>query len=184
MAHLGAEQFSSSDSNFHSNTSRAINKTLNQVLDKTSNGSLTLLGSYAELLFTTKSKIGWVYSTAMPTGWVLLVILLIIVMFALPCFRQKGCFEVCDLFLSRFTLNRSINILIMKVFYLTHWLHIVFYAVLFIHATHFWKWFIGPFLLAVLERIFTCYRLVSKNHGDNYIKEVNLLASKVSFETE
>jgi hypothetical protein len=184
LAHLEAEQFSSSDLNPNINASIALNVTVNGVFDRKTNGSIVLLGSYAELLFSTKSKIGWIFSSAMPTGWILLAILLVIVIFALPCFRQKGFFEVCDLFCFRFTLIKPIEIRIPKVFYLTHWLHIVFYAVLFIHATHFWKWFIGPFVLALLERLFTCYRLVSKNHGDNYIKEVNLLASKVSIELE
>ena len=68
------------------------NITLNAKSD--SNSSIELFGSYVELLFTTKSNIGWVFSTAIPTGWVLLIIMVIIIIFALPVFRNKGYFEV------------------------------------------------------------------------------------------
>lgn len=50
--------------------------------------------SYAELLFTTKSGIGWVGQAAMPTGWVLLVVLGIMLTFSLPFIRKKGHFQV------------------------------------------------------------------------------------------
>ena len=50
--------------------------------------------TYAELLFTTKSNVGWVAGTAMPTGWVLFFILIIIELFSMPFIRQKGFFQV------------------------------------------------------------------------------------------
>lgn len=116
--------------------------------------------SYVELLFTTKSNIGWILAAAMPTGWFLILILVIMVFFSMPFIRKRGLFQV---------------------FYLTHWLHIFYFILLFIHAPNFWKWFLLPFLLLVFERIFTCFRVQSTKFGDTYIRDVRLLSSKVSF---
>ena len=52
------------------------------------------LGPLAEIMFTTKSKVGWVGGTAMPTGWALLVVLVVMIIFSLPCIRKRGHFEV------------------------------------------------------------------------------------------
>lgn len=49
---------------------------------------------YGRLLFLRDSNIGWLWALAMPTGWVLLFILTIMIIFALPCIRRKGLFEV------------------------------------------------------------------------------------------
>ena len=65
-------------------------------------------------------------------------------------------------------------------FYVTHWLHVVYYILLIIHTRNFWKWFILPFVLVVFERIFTCMRVQSVKYGETYIKDVNLLSSKVT----
>ena len=51
-------------------------------------------GSFADLLFTTKSGIGWVGAAAMPTGWALVSILVVMIFFSLPFIRKKGHFEV------------------------------------------------------------------------------------------
>lgn len=114
---------------------------------------------YIDLLFTTKSNIGWIFATAMPTGWILIVILLVMVFFSMPFIRKKGLFQV---------------------FYLTHWLHIFYFIVLLMHAANFWKWFLLPFVLLVFERIFTCFRVQSTKYGDTYIRDVRLLSSKVT----
>lgn len=115
--------------------------------------------TYVELLFTTKSKIGWIWSAAMPTGWLLILVLVIMVFFSMPFIRKRGLFQV---------------------FYLTHWLHIFYFILVFIHAPNFWKWFLLPFLLLVFERLFTCFRVQSTKFGDTYIRDVRLLSSKVS----
>ena len=52
------------------------------------------LGKYAELLFLTKSKIGWVGEAAMPTGWITLLILIVMATFSMPFIRKKGHFQV------------------------------------------------------------------------------------------
>ena len=71
---------------------------LNSSSDKVVPMNITLGASYAELLFTTKSNIGWVFGTAMPTGWILLIILFVIEIFAMPCIRKKGFFQVNTFF--------------------------------------------------------------------------------------
>ncbi|CAF1087428.1 unnamed protein product [Brachionus calyciflorus] len=115
--------------------------------------------TFVELLFTTKSGIGWIKGLAMPTGWALWGVLLIIEIFSLPCIRKKGYFQV---------------------FYYTHWLHVVYYILLIIHATHYWKWFILPFFLVIFERLFTFIRYKSVNYGKTYIRDVHLLSSMVT----
>jgi predicted ferric reductase len=66
------------------------------------------------------------------------------------------------------------------VFYFTHWLHIVFYILLILHATHFWKWFIFPLVCYIFERLYTFVRIRSQRFGDTYIKDVHLLSSRVT----
>jgi len=51
-------------------------------------------GSYGELLFWTASGFGWVGKSAVPTGWLLVIVLTIMVTFALPIIRRKGLFQV------------------------------------------------------------------------------------------
>lgn len=65
--------------------------------------------SYAELLFTTKSGIGWVGAAAMPTGWALWAVLGVIEIFSLPCIRKKGYFQVLFEFIFK------INLLIFEI---------------------------------------------------------------------
>lgn len=116
-------------------------------------------GTYGEVLFGTASGVGWVGAGAFPTGWILLVIITIMFIFALPFIRRKGYFQL---------------------FYVTHWLNYAYYIVLIFHATHFWKWFVGPFCLVIIERIYNWFRVYSHNYGDTYIKDVNLLSSNVT----
>jgi len=85
---------------------------LNFSSDKVIPINMTLGASYAELLFTTKSNIGWVFGTAMPTGWILLIILIVIEIFAMPCIRKKGFFQVYNHF---FTIT-SLSILPNQIF--------------------------------------------------------------------
>lgn len=67
-----------------------------------------------------------------------------------------------------------------KIFYITHWLHVLYYLFLIIHCKNFWKWFIGPFVLVLFERAFNITRSYSKKYGDTFIKDVGLLPSKVN----
>lgn len=50
---------------------------------------------YAQLIFTTKSNIGWVKGSAFPTGWAVLFLMLFVYIFTIPFFRRRGYYEVC-----------------------------------------------------------------------------------------
>jgi predicted ferric reductase len=57
---------------------------------------------------------------------------------------------------------------------------VAYYILLVLHCTHFWKWFLLPFLLVLFERVFTFCRVKSIRFGETCIKEVNLLSSNVT----
>jgi hypothetical protein len=54
--------------------------------------------TFAALLFTRASGYGWIYETAVPTGWILLIILTGIFICSLPYFRRNGYFKVGNFF--------------------------------------------------------------------------------------
>lgn len=110
-------------------------------------------------LFGVGSDLGWVFGTAGLTGLILLIILIIMIICSLPVIRRKGKFEV---------------------FYWTHNLFIVWYIVLILHGPHFWKWFIGPALFYIFERILRSKIIKLVRYGRTYIQEGILLPSKVS----
>ena len=111
-----------------------------------------------EYLFS-YGTIGWVGGTAGLTGVILLLILLIMFTCSLPIVRRKGKFEI---------------------FYWSHKLFVIWYIVLILHGPHFWKWFIGPAVIYITERILRSKILKIIQYGRTYIEEVNLLPSKVS----
>lgn len=49
---------------------------------------------YLKLLFTTESNNGWFYKSAIPTGWIVLVLMLAINCFTIPCVRHSILYEV------------------------------------------------------------------------------------------
>ena len=102
--------------------------------------------------------IGWVYGTAGLTGFLLLIILIIMCVCSLPVVRRKGKFEI---------------------FYWSHCLYIIWYIVLILHGPHFWKWFTGPAIVFIIEKIFRSKLFQIFHYGRTYIEEVNLLPSKV-----
>ncbi|XP_023229647.1 NADPH oxidase 5-like [Centruroides sculpturatus] len=110
-----------------------------------------------EFLFDTSPNIGWVGGGASITGWVLLVTLIIMVVAALPFVRRNGNFEI---------------------FYYTHLLYIVYWVVLIFHGPNFWKWFVGPAALFLLELSVKLYRKMITNRRA-YIYKGVLLPSKV-----
>lgn len=86
-----------------------------------------------EWLFTSKPKLfGLVAGYANPTGIILAFIILIMFVCSLPFVRRGGSFEV---------------------FYWTHLLYIPFWILLIFHGPNFWKWFIIPGTIFVLERL-------------------------------
>ena len=59
-------------------------------------------------------------------------------------------------------------------------LYVPFWILVILHGPHFWKWFVGPGALFVLEKIFRSKLIKMARYGDTFIEEVNLLPSGVS----
>ncbi|XP_077866627.1 NADPH oxidase 5-like [Saccoglossus kowalevskii] len=115
-----------------------------------------------ECLFTTKAMVGsvdWHYGTAYITGWILDLILIIMVVCSMPFVRRSGYFQV---------------------FYWTHLLYIWFWAFLLVHGPRFWKWFIAPGAIFLIEKIARSKLVKTARYGKTYIDEVNLLPSGVT----
>ncbi|XP_019856436.1 PREDICTED: NADPH oxidase 5-like [Amphimedon queenslandica] len=122
------------------------------------NDSINSNSSMVQYLFGV-GTIGWVYGSAGLTGLLLLIILIIMFICSLPVVRRKGKFEV---------------------FYWSHCLYIIWYIVLILHGPHFWKWFVGPAIVFIIEKIFRSKLFHIIHYGRTFIEEVNLLPSKVT----
>ncbi|XP_071440439.1 NADPH oxidase 5 [Hetaerina americana] len=101
---------------------------------------------------------GLIPGQANPTGITLDFILLIIFICSQPFVRRRGSFEV---------------------FYWTHLLYVPFWILLIIHAPNFWKWFIGPGIIYLLERGWRLANQRARQHGRTYISSGVLLPSRV-----
>lgn len=89
-------------------------------------------------------------------------------------------FDYMKLVLLAFLLNKTHSnsgFCLLQVFYWTHLSYIWVWILLIIHCANFWKWFVVPGLVFLLEKIVG--NAVSRM-GGLYIVEVNLLPSKVS----
>lgn len=104
------------------------------ILASESNAKYTLF----DHLFTNKPNVGWIGGIASLTGWFLLSII-IIMAFAQPFSRRVGKFEL---------------------FYYTHLLFIPFWILLFVHAPNYWIWFLGPFIIFMLESAIRARNLI------------------------
>uniref|UniRef100_A0A3B4EXR4 NADPH oxidase 5 n=1 Tax=Pundamilia nyererei TaxID=303518 RepID=A0A3B4EXR4_9CICH len=115
-------------------------------------------GEYSlwEYLLTTRPGIGWVKGTASLTGVVLQVLICLMVLCSSTFVRRSGHFEV---------------------FYWSHLSYVWVWILLIIHCANFWKWFVVPGLVFVLEKI---VGIAVSHMGGLYIVEVNLLPSKVT----
>uniref|UniRef100_A0A8C7Z3I4 NADPH oxidase, EF-hand calcium binding domain 5 n=1 Tax=Oryzias sinensis TaxID=183150 RepID=A0A8C7Z3I4_9TELE len=109
-----------------------------------------------EYLLTTRPMIGWVNGTASLTGVVLLLLICLMVLCSSTFVRRSGHFEV---------------------FYWSHLSYIWVLILLIVHCANFWKWFVVPGLLFLLEKI---VGIAVSRMGGLYIVEVNLLPSKVT----
>ncbi|XP_020504539.2 NADPH oxidase 5 [Labrus bergylta] len=109
-----------------------------------------------EYLLTTRPGIGWVKGTASLTGVVLQVVICLMVLCSSTFVRRSGHFEV---------------------FYWSHLSYVLVWSVLLVHCANFWKWFVVPGLLFLLEKIIG---IAVSRIGGLYIVEVNLLPSKVT----
>uniref|UniRef100_UPI0037E91CF5 NADPH oxidase 5 isoform X1 n=1 Tax=Semicossyphus pulcher TaxID=241346 RepID=UPI0037E91CF5 len=109
-----------------------------------------------EYLLTTRPGIGWVKGTASVTGVVLQVVICLMVLCSSTFVRRSGHFEV---------------------FYWSHLSYVWVWSLLMVHCANFWKWFVVPGLLFLLEKI---VGIAVSRMGGLYIVEVNLLPSKVT----
>ncbi|NXG44643.1 NOX5 oxidase, partial [Psilopogon haemacephalus] len=109
-----------------------------------------------EYLFSALPEVGGLGGTASQTGLALEGLLATMLAFSSPCVRQSGHFEV---------------------FYWTHLSYISVWTLLILHGPHFWKWFVVPGCLFVLEKV---QGLAWQRAGGLRIVEVNLLPSKVT----
>ncbi|KAM8974734.1 NADPH oxidase 5-like [Pelodytes ibericus] len=115
-------------------------------------------GTYTfwQYLLTLEPGIGWVYGSASITGIFLQLLICITLVCSSTFVRKGGHFEV---------------------FYWTHLSYIWIWILLFLHTPKFWKWFLVPGLLFLLEKMFG---VAVSRIGGLYISEVNLLPSKVT----
>ncbi|KAH8269531.1 hypothetical protein KR018_005832 [Drosophila ironensis] len=100
---------------------------------------------------------GLIPGCANPTGVALLVILMVMFVCSQPFVRRKGSFEV---------------------FYWTHLLYVPFWILCLFHGPNFWKWFLLPGLVYIVERALR-YIWMRGDHGKTYISSGLLLPSKV-----
>jgi predicted ferric reductase len=112
-----------------------------------------------QYFFFIGTDFGWVCGSAGLTGVLLLFILIVMVLCSLPCVRRRGHFEV---------------------FYWTHMLFYFWYILLILHGADFWKWFVVPGLLYIVERVLRSKIFKYCQHGQMYIKEGFLLPSRVT----
>uniref|UniRef100_A0A671LGE7 NADPH oxidase 5-like n=1 Tax=Sinocyclocheilus anshuiensis TaxID=1608454 RepID=A0A671LGE7_9TELE len=109
-----------------------------------------------EYLFTIRPGIGWVNGTASITGMVLQVLICLMVVCSSTFVRRSGHFEV---------------------FYWSHLSYVWVWALLIVHCANFWKWFVAPGLMFLIEKL---VGIAVSRIGGLYIVEVNLLPSKVT----
>jgi len=111
-----------------------------------------------EFFFTSRPGLfGLIGGWANPTGFLLIAILMIMFICSLPFVRRGGSFEI---------------------FYWTHLLYIPFWFLVIIHGPNFWKWFIIPGTIFVIERVLR-FIWMRSNRGKTYVSSGILLPSKV-----
>ncbi|KAM4039768.1 NADPH oxidase 5-like isoform 2-T4 [Anomaloglossus baeobatrachus] len=114
------------------------------------------LYTFWEYFLTLRPGIGWVYGSASITGILLQLLICLMQVCSSSFVRKGGHFEV---------------------FYWTHLSYIWIWILLFLHTPKFWKWFLVPGFLFVMEKVFG---MAASRMGGLYIEEVNLLPSKVT----
>ncbi|TRY87221.1 hypothetical protein DNTS_031739 [Danionella cerebrum] len=109
-----------------------------------------------EYIFTIRPGIGWVSGSASITGMVLQLLICLMVVCSSTFVRRSGHFEV---------------------FYWSHLSYIWVWILLVIHCANFWKWFVAPGVIFLIEKL---VGIAVSRMGGLYIVEVNLLPSKVT----
>lgn len=100
---------------------------------------------------------GLIPGCANPTGVALLCILIVMFVCSQPFVRRKGSFEI---------------------FYWTHLLYVPFWILTLFHGPNFWKWFMLPGAVYIVERVLR-FVWMRGEHGKTYISSGLLLPSKV-----
>lgn len=96
---------------------------------------------------------GW----ANPTGVVLLAVLVVMFVCSMKWVRKGGYFEV---------------------FYWSHLLYVFYWVLLILHAPNFWKWFIVPCILFIVEKVFRFAKSLS-DEGKAWVTMGVVLPSRV-----
>ncbi|XP_018347473.1 PREDICTED: NADPH oxidase 5 [Trachymyrmex septentrionalis] len=123
--------------------------------EKMNSGNYTM---FEWLLTSRPGYFGLVTGSAYPTGVVLFIILVIMIVCSMSFVRRGGCFEI---------------------FYWSHLLYIPFWILMIFHGPNFWKWFVGPGVIYLVEKIRRLGWLRSQR-GKTYISSGLLLPSKVT----
>jgi hypothetical protein len=108
-----------------------LNSSLLQNFSQDSDHEWPGKGSYVNLLFLTESGLGWVGNCAVPTGWLLFLVLTIMVIFALPIVRRKGLFQVYEylrFFIFRGNISDRIYLISIAFLYNTLALHCILHT--------------------------------------------------------
>jgi NADPH oxidase 5 len=114
--------------------------------------------SLLEFFFTSRPGLfGLIPGWANPTGFLLIIILMVMFICSLPFVRRGGSFEV---------------------FYWTHLLFVPFWILVILHGPVFWKWFIIPGCIFVAERLLR-FIWMRSDRGKTYVSSGILLPSKV-----
>lgn len=112
----------------------------------------------SEWFFTSRPGLfGLISGWANPTGFLLITILTVMFVCSLPFVRRGGSFEI---------------------FYWTHLLYIAFFVLVLLHGPNFWKWFLIPGCIFVIERALR-FIWMRSDRGKTYVSSGIILPSKV-----
>jgi len=114
--------------------------------------------SYFEWIFTTRPGMFGMGGSANTSGVALMAIIIIMFICSQPFVRRSGHFQV---------------------FYFTHMLYFAYFILLFFHAPDFWKWFLLPSIIWLIE---VFYRSIGTllGHGKTVVRSGTILPSKVT----
>lgn len=111
-----------------------------------------------EFFFTSRPGLfGLISGWANPTGFLLITILMVMFVCSLPFVRRGGSFEV---------------------FYWTHLLYVAFFILVLLHGPNFWKWFLIPGCIFIVERVLR-FIWMRSDRGKTYVSSGIILPSKV-----
>lgn len=108
--------------------------------------------NYWSLLFTAQLNLGF------PTGVLLIILLVVILVFAMPIVRKSGHFQV---------------------FFCFHLLTLPWLLITLLHGKNFWKWLLFPAVCYTIEAVLRFRKTRSDKFGDTFISEMIVLPSKV-----